>query len=188
MPVARKRKTIQPLPIRARAFLTRIGWLGIAWTRRGLVAVAGPATHPGEVEVELRKDAARLTLLNDAPSSGLGWALEQKLRAYLDGERVSFEEPVDLSRTPPFTRRVLEATRAIPYGEVRTYGGLAAQVGSPRAARAVGQAMAANPMPLVVPCHRVVASSGKLGGYGLGVELKERLLDMERRTTRRTGV
>lgn len=188
MPVVKKRKVVKPQSHQVRVFLTRIGWLGIAWTRRGLVAVAGPAAHPGEVEAELRKHAARLTLLDDAPSSGLGWALEQKLRAYLDGERVSFEEPVDLSRTPPFTRRVLEATRAIPYGEVRTYGGLAAQVGSPRAARAVGQAMAANPMPLVVPCHRVVASSGKLGGYGLGVALKERLLDMERRTTRRTGV
>ena len=81
----------------------------------------------------------------------------------------------------PFQRRVLRAALRIPYGRVSTYGEIAAEIGNPRAARAVGRALGANPIPLVVPCHRVIAGSGALGGYSAagGVRVKRKLLDLE---------
>jgi methylated-DNA-[protein]-cysteine S-methyltransferase len=86
---------------------------------------------------------------------------------------------VDLDGLPPFQRKVLLAERRVPYGRTITYGALAAKVGRPRAARAVGQALAHNPVPLVVPCHRVIAAGGGLGGFGGGLALKRRLLALE---------
>jgi methylated-DNA-[protein]-cysteine S-methyltransferase len=93
----------------------------------------------------------------------------------------SFRGPVDLSRLGPFEREVLEVLRRIPAGEVRTYREIARQLGTPGAARAVGTACARNPLPLLIPCHRVVRSDGGLGGYSLrgGIQLKRRLLEAE---------
>jgi methylated-DNA-[protein]-cysteine S-methyltransferase len=108
----------------------------------------------------------------------------ERLVEYAAGDVVDLSKlPVDLGRMTQFQRRVVAACRAIRYGEVRTYGQLAARAGSPGAARAVGQVMAANRLTLVVPCHRVVASSGGLGGFSApqGVSLKQRLLAMESR-------
>ena len=104
---------------------------------------------------------------------------EREVRQYLAGRRRRFTVPVDLSGLPAFQRRVLETLRRVPYGRTITYGRLASEAGRPRAARAVGQAMAHNPVPLIVPCHRVVASSGGLGGFGGGLALKRRLLALE---------
>lgn len=104
----------------------------------------------------------------------------QQIREYLEGKRRSFDLPLDVRGTP-FQRRVYEELLAIPYGETRTYGELARAIGQPNAVRAVGAANGANPIALVVPCHRVVASGGKLGGYGGGQALKKQLLAMERR-------
>jgi methylated-DNA-[protein]-cysteine S-methyltransferase len=107
--------------------------------------------------------------------------LDQLVR-YLDGEAVSFDDvPVDLDHLSAFQQRVAKACRAIPFGATRTYGALAASAGSPGAARAVGQVMKGNRAPLIVPCHRVVAAGGRLGGFSapLGVSLKRRLLEME---------
>ena len=165
--------------LRGRVFLTRLGWVGIAWSARGLAAVAGPARRAQAAEEELGERIGDFSSVPEPPTRGLGWALEEKLRAYMDGQRVSFDEPVDLSRMSAFVRRVLEAARSIPYGEVRTYARVAAEAGNPRAARATGQALGANPMPIVVPCHRVVTSSGRLGGYRGGLALKARLLALE---------
>jgi len=81
----------------------------------------------------------------------------------------------------PFTRRVYRAVLSIPLGEVRTYKWIAARAGSPKAARAVGQALKRNPYPLIIPCHRVVASGGKIGGYSGGIKTKRMLLDLEQR-------
>jgi epoxyqueuosine reductase len=98
---------------------------------------------------------------------------------YLEGKRRAFELALDLRGTP-FQRRVWQALLEIPYGETRTYREVAAAIGRPAAVRAVGTANGANPVPLVVPCHRVVATGGRLGGYGGGLPLKARLLALER--------
>lgn len=103
----------------------------------------------------------------------------RQLLEYLEGKRTAFELPLDLRGTP-FQRAVWDALLAIPYGETRSYANVARAVGAPGAARSVGAANAANPVPLVVPCHRVIQSGGKIGGYGGGVDLKRRLLAMER--------
>jgi methylated-DNA-[protein]-cysteine S-methyltransferase len=105
-----------------------------------------------------------------------------RLQRYADGEPVDFSDvPVALDHLSAFQRRVVKACRAIPAGERRTYGQLAAAAGSPGAARAVGQVMASNRVPLVVPCHRVVASGGGLGGFSApqGLAMKRRLLALE---------
>jgi len=110
----------------------------------------------------------------------LGWALARSLERYVAGEPVEWPElPVDLDALPPFYRRVLTELLRIPAGETLSYGELAARCGSPDGARAVGQAMAKNPWPLVYPCHRVLAAGGKIGGYGPGVEMKRWLLELE---------
>jgi len=98
---------------------------------------------------------------------------------YLDGKRTEFDLPLDLRGTE-FQESVWRALLEIPYGETRTYQELARSVGKPRAVRAVGSANGANPIPLIVPCHRVIATGGKLGGYGGGLEAKAWLLAMER--------
>jgi O-6-methylguanine DNA methyltransferase len=105
----------------------------------------------------------------------------RELSEYLTGKRRQFTIPIDWSLMRPFHQAALQATFAIPYGETRTYGELAAQIGRPRSARAVGRAEATNPMPLVIPCHRVIGADGKLHGYGGGEGLptKEWLLKME---------
>jgi len=122
-------------------------------------SVPGPTSDPAA-----RKMAARA---------------EREIVEYLAGRRRRFTVPADLSAAPPFHRKVLAALARVPYGRTVTYGQLAARAGRPRAARAVGQTMARNPVPLVIPCHRVVAGGGGLGGFGGGLDLKRRLLALE---------
>ena len=100
---------------------------------------------------------------------------------YFAGRRVRFSAPIDLFDVPPFRREVLERCRRIPYGKTASYGDLARAVGRDGAARAVGSAMAHNPLPLVIPCHRVLRSDGSLGGFSSpeGTRLKERMLRLE---------
>lgn len=107
-------------------------------------------------------------------------ALHQ-LDEYLRGARTAFDLPIDWSLLRPFQRQVLGIVFSIPYGQTRTYGEIAQETGNPNAARAVGRANATNPMPLVIPCHRVIGSDGKLHGYGGGEGLptKEWLLQLE---------
>ena len=104
----------------------------------------------------------------------------RQLDDYFEGRRPEFDLPVDLSLVGPFAGRVLERTAAIPSGEVLTYGQVASEIGHDRASRAVGNALGSNPIPIVVPCHRVVRSGGGLGGYTGGVRRKEHLLGLER--------
>ncbi len=106
----------------------------------------------------------------------------EEIAEYLRGQRAFFSVPVDLSNVPEFQRRVLEAARGIPFGEARPYAWVAERVGHPRAVRAVGTALARNPVPLIVPCHRVWKSGGGLGGYLFGAECKRGLAELERRT------
>jgi methylated-DNA-[protein]-cysteine S-methyltransferase len=113
-------------------------------------------------------------------SRGLATITEQ-LRAYFDGRRIGFNIPLDLKRLTPFQLTVLQTARRIPPGTTWTYGQVAHAIGKPKASRAVGQALGRNPVPIVIPCHRVVASDGSLGGYsgGGGLESKRRLLTLE---------
>ena len=112
--------------------------------------------------------------------SSLPWPdLPDKINAYFQGKKVSFPEPVYLEQFHPFTRQVLETIRTIPWGEVITYQQIAHQATQSRAYRATGQALGRNPIPLIVPCHRVVAKNS-LGGFGYGLEWKSRLLSLEK--------
>ena len=104
----------------------------------------------------------------------------EELAEYFAGDRTFFTVPVDLSKVPSFERAALEIASQIPYGEVRSYKWIAEQLGKPDAARVVGGAMAGNPVPLIVPCHRVVKADGGLGGYSFGLVQKEALLNLER--------
>ncbi|ACX51350.1 methylated-DNA/protein-cysteine methyltransferase [Ammonifex degensii KC4] len=113
------------------------------------------------------------------PSSGERLALA--LKAYFAGEQVDFSwVPLDLGAYTPFQRRVLEFARGLPYGEVVSYGDLARALGIPGGARAVGRALAANRIPIIIPCHRVVARQG-LGGFSLGLDWKQKLLALEKK-------
>lgn len=106
-------------------------------------------------------------------------AARRQLDDYFEGRRREFELTVDLRAVGGFHKAVLTELAQVPYGELTTYGALAARAGRPRAARAVGTAMNRNPLPIVLPCHRVVGSTGKLVGYGGGLERKEQLLRLE---------
>jgi methylated-DNA-[protein]-cysteine S-methyltransferase len=105
--------------------------------------------------------------------------VRRQLDEYFDGRRQAFDLPLDLRGAAPFAERVLGRLALVPYGRTTTYGALAAEAGAPRAARAVGTVMNRNPIPIVLPCHRVIGASGSLVGYGGGLERKERLLRLE---------
>ena len=109
----------------------------------------------------------------------------RQLREYFDGTRREFALPLELQGTD-FQRRVWEMLLTIPYGETRSYRELAQAIGAPKAVRAVGAANGANPLPIVVPCHRVIGANGKLTGYGGGLPLKKRLLELEKQTAQRS--
>lgn len=104
-----------------------------------------------------------------------------QIQAYLDGERIDFDLPTDISILTDFQQQVLQATQQIPRGRIATYMDIARKIGNPKAVRAVGQALGRNPIPIVIPCHRVIASDGSLGGYsgGGGLETKAKLLQLE---------
>lgn len=155
---------------------TAFGWVGIAWSDQGLVAVTLPQLT--EAEVMSRLPAA--SSLDPGQVPGLDLViLTDKLQRYFDGQAVAFDEPLDPTIGTGFQQRVWAITRAIPRGQTRTYGQIAREAGSPGAARAVGQAMARNPWPVIVPCHRVVGHDGQLTGFGGGLDMKRKMLAME---------
>lgn len=107
------------------------------------------------------------------------------IEKYFEGERVDFDVDIILPFSSSFTKNVLAETRRIPYGEIRTYGWLAERIGCKKAARAVGQALKRNPIPLVIPCHRVIGRDGHIRGFSSGIHIKRRLLEIEGITTER---
>jgi methylated-DNA-[protein]-cysteine S-methyltransferase len=160
-------------------FATAIGECAIAWSDVGLTGVWLPETRPGALRRRLARHLA--SAREQAPSPLIAGVIEAICRS-LAGERVDLRAvPLDLAAIDGFRRRVYAVTQAIAAGGVLTYGAVAAQVGASASARAVGQALGANPFPIVVPCHRVVATSGGLGGFSApgGVALKRRLLALE---------
>jgi methylated-DNA-[protein]-cysteine S-methyltransferase len=158
-------------------FESPVGSLALAATPRGLVRVAY-LDADDDVEAALSDLARRISPRVLAAPRRLDQT-RRELDEYFAGRRKQFELPLDWTLTRGFGRRVLQATARIPYGSVSTYAGVAAQAGSPRGSRAAGNALGSNPMPIVVPCHRVLRSGGALGGYTGGVERKRTLLAVE---------
>ena len=153
-----------------------IGTLRVGSTERGLAWIGLPHGAGRGLGGWIRRHAPGARRV---PGSAQNREAATQLLEYLQGGRRSFDLALDLRGTP-FQRAVWRALLAIPYGETASYVDVARAVGQPSATRAVGAANGANPLPLVVPCHRVIAASGELGGYGGGLELKARLLAMER--------
>ncbi|MGW0335081.1 methylated-DNA--[protein]-cysteine S-methyltransferase [Streptomyces sp. NPDC003011] len=159
---------------------TGVGPLLLAATRDGLVNVVFHATDPVRDKALARLGSRLGGEPVEAPDSPLLTEAIRQVRAYFAGERHDFQLPLDWSLTSGFNRQVLRALASgVPYGAVVGYGDLAGRVGQPGAAQAVGTAMGANPLPVVVPCHRVVESDGGIGGFGGGLETKRRLLALE---------
>jgi O-6-methylguanine DNA methyltransferase len=154
---------------------TPLGDLQLAASDLGLLAVEWADAWP-ELHSYLRRLAGSVEA-----NAGKLRPFAKELREYLEGKRRKFTFDIDWPALRPFQRKAMQAVYAIPYGETRTYAEIARQIGHPHAYRAVGGANATNPMPLVIPCHRVIGADGKLHGYGGGTGLptKEWLLKME---------
>jgi O-6-methylguanine DNA methyltransferase len=153
---------------------TEMGWIGILGSPAGLVRITLPLPSAQQAKQQLGsrvKEASR--------SDNFFADLLQRLRSYFAGHQVTFPDELDLPQATTFQCKVWEITRLIPYGETRSYSWVAEQLGKAGAVRAVGRALARNPLPIITPCHRVVEKDGTLGGYSGGVEIKEYLLQLE---------
>lgn len=159
-------------------FRTRWGWMGLAASANGVRAIVLAKPSRDAVTRALRSGASP----NGHPAAGTRAMLRQAQRQvmrYLDGQSRTLDFPIDLSGGTPFQRRVWQTALRIPYGRARSYRWIASKVGGTRYARAVGNALGANPVPLIVPCHRVVAHDASLGGFSCGLSVKRKLLDLE---------
>ena len=169
-------------------FESPFGWVGLAQSEKGLTGVTFGATTESAAEARLfdGKDTGqhRKYVPTDARFAGI----VEEFQRYFDGQPVAFAAQLDLRTGTPFYQRIWELTRDIPYGEVCSYSWLAGKVGKPKAARAVGGAMRANPLPIVIPCHRVVRNDGGLGGYLGGLHWKRRLLSLEGRDMEKAAI
>ncbi|MFC1983194.1 methylated-DNA--[protein]-cysteine S-methyltransferase [Chloroflexota bacterium] len=153
---------------------TDAGWLGILGSTKGLRQLTLPQCSPEEVRQLLGNN---INQASDSPH--LFQDLIERLRLYFGGHSVDFPDKLDLSGTA-FQRAVWMTTRLIPYSEIRSYRWVAEQIDKPKAMRAIGQALGRNPLPIIVPCHRVLASNGNLGGFAGGLEMKRFLLNLEK--------
>jgi methylated-DNA-[protein]-cysteine S-methyltransferase len=173
----RKKKTTAHGPA-SFVFRTKLGWMGLAASSKGVCAVvlAKPSRHaaeralPPEVAHHGQSVAVTRAVLR---------AAQRQVIRYLAGRSRMLDFPVDLSGGTPFQRKVWQAALRIPYGRARSYQWIASKIGGRRYARAVGNALGANPVPLIVPCHRVVAHDASLGGFSCGLAVKRRLLELE---------
>lgn len=155
-------------------FNTAAGWVGILGSTNGLRRVTLPRRSDQEVYHLLGGSLSQAALSHHHYEG-----LIERLRAYFTGGRADFPDKLDLAGATHFQREVWRAVRLIPYGETRSYAWVAEQIGKPKAMRAVGQALGRNPLPVIIPCHRVLASGGGLGGFSGGVEMKKYLLATE---------
>lgn len=153
---------------------TPIGPLFVAASTTGLAAISFDDDPDHHLERLARIAGPRVLRSSRAIDTA-----HRELDQYFEGRRRVFDLALDLRALPPFTVSVLEELARVPFGETTTYGALADRVGHPRAARAVGTVMNRNRIPIVLPCHRVVGSTGSLVGYAGGLELKARLLELE---------
>jgi methylated-DNA-[protein]-cysteine S-methyltransferase len=159
-------------------FDTKMGWVGILGSPKGIMRTTLPQPSAEEARRLLGKQADCAE-----PSRRLFENLIARFRSYFLAEKVDFPDELDLSGATSFQRQVWETIRLIPYGDTRSYEWVGKQIGKPRAARAVGQALARNQLPIIIPCHRVVNSDGRLGGFSGGLEMKSRLLKLEAEVT-----
>jgi methylated-DNA-[protein]-cysteine S-methyltransferase len=160
-------------------FETAIGTCGVAWSERGIVAVELPGRGSAQTAARLKR---RVPGAAEGAAPGAVRDAIEAMAALLAGERPDLTGVVlDLQGVAPFDQSVYAIARAIPAGETLTYGEIAARLGDPAAARAVGRALAANPFPIIVPCHRVLAADGKMGGFSApgGAAAKARMLSIE---------
>lgn len=177
--------------ISTEAFPTSLGWIVIAANDRGIIRTSLPEPTPQDALLVLNDIPLPVTAPSPSslprgqepsPNPFLTQAKELLTR-YCNGEHVTLDNiPVDDAAWTPYTQRARAACRTIPRGETRTYAWLAQQAsGKSNSARAAGRAMATNPVPIIIPCHRVIATNGKLQGFGgtIGLPLKQRLLQME---------
>ncbi len=153
---------------------TTWGWMALAFSNLGLVGTTLPCSTKEEALGKV------LTLWPYAyPQEDALKELKELLVRYFNGEKVDFNFPLDLRTGTDFQKKVWEEVRKVPWGQTSTYREIAERVGRPGASRAVGQALARNPMPIIIPCHRVIGSSGNLVGFSGGIELKGKLLALE---------
>ena len=155
-------------------FKTDAGWVGALGSTRGLMYLTFP--HPSEPEAR-RLLGNRISQATHSPHLFQG--IMERIRDYFSGLNVVFPDELDLTGYTNFQHIVWKTARLIPYGETRSYVWVAQQIGKPRAARAVGQALGRNPLPIIIPCHRVLGSNGRLTGFGGGVDMKRNLLSLE---------
>ena len=165
-------------PLFYRIFRTRLGWCAVVGNGEGIRHVVLPMSSRVAVERLLRKSWPQ-PLQKDRDALACA---ESQIRDYFAGRRRHFDLPIIPEGRGAFERAVYAATRRIPFGKTATYAWIAQKVGKPGAARAVGRAMARNPVPLLVPCHRILGSDGSLCGFTSegGLELKQTLLDLEK--------
>jgi len=163
-----------PAAVHYTGMQTPIGRVWVAATQEGLVRVSFRQTEAAFVAELWRRLRTAVIKSPDALAS-----IVAQLQAYFARTRRTFDLPLDLRIATPFQRRVLAATRRVPPGQVVSYGEIARRIRQPKASRAVGQALNRNPIPIVIPCHRIVSSSGDLGGYAGGLTIKRKLLGIE---------
>lgn len=156
-------------------FQTQWGWIELTASEKGVTSIVLP---PSPRRGKNGRAATRACEPTGTSASMLSEAKKQLIE-YLAGGRRDFSMPVDMSAGTPFQRRVWRAILRIPYGRVRSYQWVAMRVGGKQYARAVGMALGANPVPIVVPCHRIISHDGSLGGFGCGLPIKRRLLKLE---------
>jgi len=156
------------------AMHTSWGWVGILSSVYGIRRLTLPRETRGLALSELG-DLSNKKLDQDSFSN-----LEKKLQAYFSGEIVIFNEVTDLAEYPLFTKSVWHNTRQIGYGQSASYRDIAIKMGSPKSFRAVGQALKRNPVPIIIPCHRIIGNNGSIGGFNGGTTLKEDLLKLEK--------
>lgn len=153
---------------------TELGWVALVFSPHGLRGTMLPRPNQDEAY----RDAVEMGATEPARESDLA-DIPERVAAIVSGKHPSLAFQIDWGDVKGFRRAVMEETMRIPAGETRSYGWIAEKVGHPGAARAVGRVMATNPLPLVVPCHRVVGSTGSLHGFGGGLPMKEALLKAE---------
>ncbi len=155
-------------------FETRFGWIAILASEKGLRRTSLPQPTQESALLSLGTEVDR------ADRSDAYFAdLASKFTRYFNGREEVFEEALDLAAAGAFAKSVWQATSRIQYGQTRTYAWVAREIGRPLAARAVGTALGRNPLPIIVPCHRVIGSDGNLRGFGGGLPMKQRLIDLE---------